>query len=208
MPLGVRQRVRRTGADGAGPTEIARALGISRNTVVRYASTGDLSPAPPLAPERAKPATGPLTGWVPEALSDGLSAPGRRRHTARRIYDRLVEEEGYAGYCATVRGFVRGRGLAQRPSPGDGYPGPGWAPGTMQDACGDFVATVAGRGPGPEMLAPAPRNRGRGAAWRRGARGRGASARVSQGSSGSSAGCRARWCPATRPRPVGCSSGR
>ena len=69
MPLGVRQRVRRMDADGAGPTEIARALGISRNTVVRYASMEDLSPAPPLAPERAKPATGPLTGWVPEVLA-------------------------------------------------------------------------------------------------------------------------------------------
>ena len=191
MPLGVRQRVRRMDADGAGPTEIARALGISRNTVVRYASMEDLSPAPPLAPERAKPATGPLTGWVPEVLSDGPPAPGRQRHTARRTCDRLVEEEACAGYCATVRGFVRERGLAQRQSPGDGYPGPGWAPGTMQDACGNFVATVAGRSPGPEMLAPAPRNRGRGTAWRRGARRRSASARVSQGSSGSSAGCRA-----------------
>ena len=191
MPLGVRQRVRRTGADGAGPTEIARALGISRNTVVRYASTGDLSPAPPLAPERAKPAIDPFAGWVPEVLSDGLSAPRKQRHTARRTCDRLVEEEGYAGYCATVRGFVRERGLAQRQSPGDGYLGPGWAPGTMRDACGNFVATVAGRSPGPEMLASAPRNRGRGTAWRRGARRRSASARVSQGSSGSSAGCRA-----------------
>gem|GEM_PF-1395443 len=191
MPLGVRQRVRRTGADGAGPTEIARALGISRNTVVRYASTGDLSPAPPLAPERAKPATGPLTGWVPEVLSDGLSAPRRRRHTARRTCDRLVEEEGYAGSYATVCGFVRERGLAQRQSPGDGYPGPGWAPGTTRDACGSFVATVAGRGLEPEPLAPAPRDRGRGAAWRRGARGRSASARGSSRSSGSSAGCRA-----------------
>ena len=179
MPLDVRQCIRRMDADGAGPTEIARALGISRNTVVRYASTGDLSPAPPLAPERAKPATDPFAGWVPEVLSDGPPAPGRQRHTARRTCDRLVEEEACAGYCATVRGFVRERGPAQRQSPGDGYPGPGWAPGTMQDACGNFVATVAGRGPGPEMLAPAPRNRDRGAAWRRGARGRSASARGS-----------------------------
>ena len=191
MPLDVRQCIRRMDADGAGPTEIARALGISRNTVAKYASMEDLSPAPPLAPERAKPAIDPLTGWVPEVLSDGLSAPRKQRHTARRTCDRLVEEEGYAGYCATVRGFVRERGLAQRQSPGDGYLEPGWAPGTMQDACGNFVATVAGRSPGPEMLAPAPRNRGRGAAWRRGARRRGASARVSQGSSSSSAGCRA-----------------
>ena len=42
---------------------------------------GDLSPAPPLAPERARPATGPLTGWVPEVLSDGprLSEGGAMR---------------------------------------------------------------------------------------------------------------------------------
>ena len=69
MPLGVRQRVRRMDADGAGPTEIARALGISRNTVAKYASMEDLSPAPPLAPERAKPAIDPFAGWVPEVLA-------------------------------------------------------------------------------------------------------------------------------------------
>ena len=69
MPLGVRQCVRRMDADGAGPTEIARALGISRNTVAKYASMEDLSPAPPLAPEGERPATGPLTGWVPEVLA-------------------------------------------------------------------------------------------------------------------------------------------
>ena len=191
MPLDVRQRVRRMDADGAGPTEIARALGISRNTVAKYASMEDLSPAPPLAPERAKPAIDPFAGWVSKVLSDGLSAPRKQRHTARRIYDRLVEEEGYAGSYATVCRFVREWRLAQRQSPGDGYLELDWAPGTMQVDYGNFVATVAGRSPGPEMLAPAPRNRGRGAAWRRGARRRGASARVSQGSSSSSAGCRA-----------------
>ena len=69
MPLGVRQRVRRMDADGAGPTEIARALGISRNTVAKYASMEDLSPAPPLAPERAKPAIDPFAGWVSKVLA-------------------------------------------------------------------------------------------------------------------------------------------
>ena len=40
-----------------------------RNTVAKYASMEDLSPAPPLAPEGERPATGPLTGWVPEVLA-------------------------------------------------------------------------------------------------------------------------------------------
>ena len=153
MPLDVRQCIRRMDADGAGPTEIARALGISRNTVAKYASMEDLSPAPPLAPERAKPAIDPFAGWVSKVLSDDLSAPRKQRHTARRIYDRLVEEEGYAGSYATVCRFVREWRLAQRQSPGDGYLELDWAPGTMQVDYGNFVATVAGRSLELKMLA-------------------------------------------------------
>ena len=48
---------------------------------------------------------------------------------------------------------MRERGLARRPSPGDGYLELDWAPGTMQVDHGSLVATVAGRGPGPELLA-------------------------------------------------------
>ena len=113
----------------------------------------DLSPAPPLAPERAKPAIDPFAGWVSKVLADDLSAPRKQRHTARRTCDRLVEEEGHAGSYATVRGFVREWRLTRRPSPGDGYLGPGWAPGTMQVDYGSLVAVIAGRSPGPELLA-------------------------------------------------------
>lgn len=59
-----------------------------------------------------------------------------------------------AGSYATVRGLAWGRGPARRPSPGDGHPGPGWAPGTTRGACGSLAAVVAGRGPGPEPPAP------------------------------------------------------
>ena len=76
MPLGVRQCIRRMDADGAGPTEIARALGIRRNTVAKYASMEDLSPAPPLAPERAKPAIDPFAGWVSKVLAACPLGPG------------------------------------------------------------------------------------------------------------------------------------
>ena len=34
-------------------------------------------------------------------------APRKQRHTARRIYDRLVEERGFEGSYSTVRRFVR-----------------------------------------------------------------------------------------------------
>ena len=67
MPLGVRQRVRRMDADEAGPTEAARHP--SATPPPGTAGTGDLSPAPPLAPEGARPAAGPFAGWVPEVLA-------------------------------------------------------------------------------------------------------------------------------------------
>lgn len=36
-----------------------------------------------------------------------MRTPKKQRHTARRIYTRLVEEEGYAGSEVTVRRYVR-----------------------------------------------------------------------------------------------------
>jgi len=40
-------------------------------------------------------------------LKEDLECPKKQRHIARRIYRRLVEEEGYAGSEATVRRYVR-----------------------------------------------------------------------------------------------------
>ena len=40
-------------------------------------------------------------------LKEDRENPKKQRHTARRIYTRLVEEEGYAGSEVTVRRYVR-----------------------------------------------------------------------------------------------------
>ena len=84
-------------------------------------------------------------------LEADLGAPRKQRHTARRIYDRLVAERGYAGSYTTVQRFVRDLRLA-RAAGGEGYLEPGWAPGTCQVDFGNFRAAIGGRTLGPMLL--------------------------------------------------------
>lgn len=77
-------------------------------------------------------------------LVDDRSVPRKQRHSAQKIFDRLVAEQGYAGSYPTVCRFVREWKLAQEQSPRDGFLELDWAPGTMQADYGAFTATVAG----------------------------------------------------------------
>ena len=106
VPLNTRNDIRAMDAAGTPRAEIARRLGVSRNTVAKYADMEDMSPAPPLPRERARPAMEGQEDWVRGVLESDLGAPRKQRHTAKRIYDRLVEERGFGGSYSTVRRFV------------------------------------------------------------------------------------------------------
>lgn len=77
-------------------------------------------------------------------LEADLGAPRKQRHTAKRLYDRPVEERGYRGSCSTVQRRVRQRRPSRRSGGGEGYLEPGWAPGTAQVDLGNFEAVLAG----------------------------------------------------------------
>ncbi len=101
--------------DGAPRSRIARELGVSGNTVAKYADMRDMSPEPPLARRRARPATGGLARRIDAIPEADLSAPGKQRHTAKRVCDRAVDETGYEGSHPSVRRCVAawgGRALA------------------------------------------------------------------------------------------------
>lgn len=51
----------------------------------------------------SNPAPDPIQTWIEETLRRDRTVPRKQRHTAKRIYDRLVEEQGYAGGESTVR---------------------------------------------------------------------------------------------------------
>lgn len=68
-------------------------------------------PEPPAfqpAGARAKPSLDPVLPIIRTILDADRHAPPKQRHTARRIYDRLCVEHGYAGGASTVRAAVRG----------------------------------------------------------------------------------------------------
>lgn len=84
---------------------IAREFGISRNTVAKYLKEPD---APKYT--RTKPRFCPVAdSWrqrVKEIVDRDKDAPRKQRHTAQRIYDRLVKEDGYTGSPRTIRSLV------------------------------------------------------------------------------------------------------
>lgn len=56
---------------------------------------------------RKRPKMEPFLPRIAEMLQSDRGAPPKQRHTAKRIYDRLVEEHGFDGSYSTVKEAVR-----------------------------------------------------------------------------------------------------
>ena len=65
VSLDEQEDIRRMDRDGVPRSRIARELGISRNTVAKYADMPDMSPEPPLARRRARPCIASLRSGPP-----------------------------------------------------------------------------------------------------------------------------------------------
>ena len=63
-----RNEIRAMDADGVPRAEIARRLGLSRNTVAKYADMEDMSPAAPVPAPRERPALEGNGAWVESVL--------------------------------------------------------------------------------------------------------------------------------------------
>src|SRR3954469_21014789 len=88
--------------EGLSQREAARRFGIHRNTVRKM-----LAFAVPPGYQRTKPPSRPkldgFTSIVDQILEADRSAPPKQRHTAKRIFDRLHAEHGFAGSYTTVK---------------------------------------------------------------------------------------------------------
>jgi transposase len=90
---------------GKNISEMARMTGHSRNTI-KKAIRGE----PWGYKERTHqpfPILDKYLAVIDEWLKSDKDKPKKQRHTARRIYNRLVEEQGYKGSESTVRRYVR-----------------------------------------------------------------------------------------------------
>jgi transposase len=92
--------------EGKSRREAARVFGLSRDTVAKMCRYS----APPgyvrtKAPERPK--LGPLLPVIDAILDTDKMAPPKQRHTAKRIFERLRDEHGFAGGYTVVKDYVR-----------------------------------------------------------------------------------------------------
>ena len=108
VTVDIYKEIRRLRLDGVSQRQIAAQLHISRNTVKKYWD-GDAVPwerkeynqeASVLTPE--------VISFVRSCLEEDAHCRSRKQHhTAKRIYDRLVDEHGFTGGETTVRRLVR-----------------------------------------------------------------------------------------------------
>src|SRR3982074_1115175 len=92
--------------EGKSRREAARVFGLRRNTISKMCRYS----APPgyvrsKAPERPK--LGPLVPVIDAILEADKTAPPKQRHTAKRIFERLRLEHGYAGGVSAGEGYRR-----------------------------------------------------------------------------------------------------
>lgn len=90
--------------EGLSVRALARRHRVHRRTV-RQAIAAALPP-PRKLPSRAAPLLGPHQTTIVAWLTDDLTAPRKQRHTARRIWQRLVDERGALVAESTVRAYV------------------------------------------------------------------------------------------------------
>lgn len=84
---------------------ISREFDISRKTVAKYVREPG-APRYNMAKPRASRSLEPFKSLIDEILEKDKSAPSKQRHTAKRIFDRLVREKGFCGGRSTVRRYI------------------------------------------------------------------------------------------------------
>lgn len=105
--------------EGRTISEIAKEFGIDRKTVRKYIARDDWNEPRPVAPTEREGILDPFKPTIDEWLGEDRRQRRKQRHTATRVYTRLVEEHGYQGSYRTVAGYVgrRRRELGQHAEP-------------------------------------------------------------------------------------------
>ncbi len=100
------ERIRKEHREGVSIRSLADRHGVHRRAV-REAIAASTPPSRK-TPDRGSPALGPwkptIRGWLEADVADKV--PRKQRHTARRVWQRLVDEHDAAVSESAVRGFV------------------------------------------------------------------------------------------------------
>lgn len=86
--------------------QIAMTVKVNRKTVAKYVNQEDFSPVVAAKRKKRYPVLGPFIPIIDQWLEGDMKERKKQRHTAKRIYDRLVAEHGFAGSERNVRLYV------------------------------------------------------------------------------------------------------
>ena len=132
VPMPLVEDIRLLDRKGVSGRKISRQLGVSRDTVAKYVAVEDFSPVVPVKVSRARRVmTGPVMEFIDQILEQDRDCPRKQRHTAKRIFERLVAEKDYQGSYRTVSAYVKEWHQA-RQCPCDGFGELSWGPGDAQ----------------------------------------------------------------------------
>ena len=92
--------------EGNSRREAARVFGLSRETVSKMCRFS-LPPGYTRTKPVKKPKLGTLLPVIDAILEADGTAPSKQRHSAKRIFERLRDEHGYAGGLTVVRDYIR-----------------------------------------------------------------------------------------------------
>ena len=92
--------------EGHSRREAAGVFGLSRDTIAKMCRFS-VPPGYQRTKPPEKPKLGPLTPVIDTIMAADRSAPTKQRHTAKRIFERLRAEYGYAGGYTVVKDYVR-----------------------------------------------------------------------------------------------------
>src|ERR1700733_4024409 len=106
----VRRAVR---VEGKSQRSVAREFGLSRDTVrkmLQYAVPPGYQRQQPIK----RPKLGPWLGAIDAILEEDKQRPAKERESAKRIFEGLREEHGFAGGYTIVKDYVRSAELRSR----------------------------------------------------------------------------------------------
>ena len=107
-------RVRRAcHVEGMSLRQAARLFGIDPKTVAKMLRFS-VPPGYRRSKPAARPKLDPLVPVIDQVPAEDESRPRKQRHTARRIFQRLKVEHGFAGGETIVKDYVRARRLGGR----------------------------------------------------------------------------------------------
>ena len=125
--------------EGRSRREAARVFGLSRETVQKMCRFS-LPPGYTRTLPISKPKLGALLPVIDAILEADRTAPVKQRHTAKRIFERLRDEQGFAGGYTVVKDYVRiGRARGRETFVPLSHP-----PGHAQVDFGEAVGVIGG----------------------------------------------------------------